>query len=243
VAEELDSRKALLFHRKIIREKGFLNRIYLDFYKKLRPSNVPKGPIVELGSGAGFIKKIIPRAITSDVIAGPGIDKVFSAEKIPFKRNSISAFVMINVLHHIKNPVRAIRQMGKCLKVGGKVIMIEPYNSLWGGFVYKYLHYEHFDPKADWKVKGKGRMSSSNSALPWIIFVRNRKRFEKKFTKLKIIKLKPHTPFLYLLSGGLTKLQFLPSFAYPAAKAFEKIISSFNPWIGMFVTIELQKVE
>jgi len=86
-------------------------------------------------------------------------------------------------------------------------------------------------------------MSDSNPALPWIIFVRDREIFEKRFPKLKINQIAPHTPFLYLLSGGLTKPQFLPSFAYPAAKAFEKIISSFNPWLGMFVTIELQKVE
>lgn len=251
VHTHLDSVKSLREHRKIIREKKFLKRIYAGFYKQLKPAGIPKGPIVELGSGAGFIKtaflqappvkKVISKTITSDVIPGPGIDRVFPAEKIPFKDKSVSAFVMLDVFHHIKDPERALRQMQRCLKAGGKIIMIEPYNSLWGGFIYRHLHYEHFDPKAGWKVKGSNRMSDSNTALPWIIFVRDRKILEKRFPNLKILKVKPHTPFLYLLSGGLTKPQLLPTFTYPAVEFFEKLISPLNPLIGMFATIELQK--
>lgn len=229
-------------HRRIIREKGLLKRIYIDFYQGLRPTELPAGPIVELGSGAGFIKKVIPKAITSDVISGSGIDRVFSATKIPFKNNSVSAFLMMDVLHHIKNPEKALREMERCLKPGGKIVMIEPYKSLWGGFIYKYLHHEHFDPDASWKVAGKGRMSGSNTALPWIIFVRDRKIFEKKFPNLKIQRVAPHTPFLYLLSGGLTKPQLLPTRAYPIAQLLEKSLAPLNSLLGMFVTIELEKV-
>lgn len=238
-----DTKQALLDHRKKIRQKKFLYKIYVDFYQTFKETSLPAGPIVEIGSGAGFIKDIMPNVITSDVIAGPDIDQIFSADKLPFKNNSIAAFVMIDVLHHIKDSEKALKEMFRCLKPKGKVIMIEPYNSLLGGLIYKYFHPErkNYKPKAGWKIEGYGRMTDSNPTLPWIIFVRDRKLFEEKFPKLKIIKVNPHTPFKYLISGGLTKLQFLPTSFYPLVHSMEKSLSPLNKLIGMFVTIELQK--
>lgn len=238
-----DTQAALLEHRKKIRQKKFLNKIYLDFYQIFKETNIPNGPIVEIGSGGGFIKDIMPNVITSDVIKGPTIDKVFSATKLPFKSNSIAAFVMIDVLHHIKDSERALKEMFRCLKPNGKVIMIEPYNSLLGGFIFKTIHPErkNYKPAAGWKIKGHRRMTDSNPALPWIIFERDRKIFEKKFPKFKINQVNPHTPFRYLISGGLTKLQFLPTSFYPLVKSLEKKLSPLNKYLGMFVTIELEK--
>ena len=66
-----DNESALLRDKEIIQKKKFLNSIYFDFYEQLRPNNIPEGKVVELGSGAGFIKKVIPKTITSDVIGGP----------------------------------------------------------------------------------------------------------------------------------------------------------------------------
>ena len=85
-------------------------------------------------------------------------------------------------------------------------------------------------------------MSSSNPALPWIIFVRDKKVFQKKIPNLKLVKILPHTPFRYLISGGLTKYQFLPTFSYPLIRWFDDFISRLFPQISMFVTVELQKV-
>lgn len=239
-----NSRQVLLQHRGIIRKKTFLNNIYVDSYRTFLKTNFPKGPIVEIGSGGGFIKELIPGVVTSDVINGPGIDRVFSATKMPFEDNSVSAFLMIDVLHHIKDSEGAFKEMLRCLKRGGKVIMIEPYNSLWGGLIYKYIHPEKkgFNSKAGWKIKGRGRMSDSNPALPWIIFVRDKKVFQKKFPNLKVVRVLPHTPFRYLISGGLTRWQFLPTAFYPLVANLEKKLSPLNKLLGMFVTIELKKV-
>lgn len=237
----LDTQKALILHRKIIRENLFLKRIYKDFYLEFKKTRVLKGPLVEIGSGAGFIKEVIPEVIASDVIKGPGIDIVFSATKIPFKKNSISAFFMFDVFHHIKNPEKALREMKRCLKPKGKILMIEPYNSLWGRFIYQNFHHENFEPNSGWKIKGTGRLSDANGALPWIIFVRDKKIFKRKFPDLRIVKIIPHTPLCYLLSGGLSKPQFVPVFFYPIVKFIENILSPFNSIIGMFVTIELRK--
>ncbi|KKQ95735.1 MAG: type 11 methyltransferase [Candidatus Woesebacteria bacterium GW2011_GWB1_43_14] len=227
--------------RKIL-EKYFLKQIYLNFYSQLNPKRIPEGPIIELGSGGGFTKDVIGNLTTSDIIKGPGIDKVFSATKIPYKDSSISAYIMLDVFHHIKDPQKALYEMERTLKSKGKIIMIEPWNSLWGKFVYKYLHHEHYDPKTkNWKTSGRGRMSDSNTALPWIIFYRDKEKLNDIFPGLKLISIRLHTPFLYLLSGGLKLPQLLPSFLYNPIRIIDNLISTQVPQISMFATITLQK--
>src|SRR5258708_29185936 len=223
ILKKIDDKETISIHKSLIEKKIILKKIYQTFYNEFKKTKIPRGKVLELGSGGGFLKEIIPQIITSDVIKGDGIYKVFFAEKMPFGNNSISSIFMLNVLHHIKNPEKALKEMERCLKVGGKIKMIEPYNSVWAKFIYQNFHHELFDPNSDWKIKGKGRLSDANDALPWIIFVRDRKIFEKKFPSLKIIKVVPHTPFLYLISGGLSKPQFIPNFLYPVANKIEKL--------------------
>ena len=87
-----------------------------------------------------------------------------------------------------------------------------------------------------------GPLSNGNGAIPWIIFSRDRDVFESEFSSLKVVSIRNHTPLRYLLSGGLTLRQLAPSFTYPAVKAVEYLLSPMNNLLGMFQTIELQKV-
>lgn len=243
IMNSLDDSKTIDLHRKLIKQKLFLYKFYTNAYQEFKRSIKKLSPVIELGSGGGFIKEVIPQTITSDLVNSSGVDKVFPAEKIPFKDKSVGAFLMLNVLHHIKNPEQALKELDRTLKNNGKIIMIEPYNSLFGIFIYKHFHHENFDSKAGWKITGKGRLSDANGVLPWIIFIRDRAKFEKKFPNLKITQIKPHTPLLYLVSGGLSRWQLLPDFLYPLLERLEKIFSPLNNELGMFATIEIQKVK
>ena len=238
----IDEQTTLLKHRERIQKNKFLHQLYTDFYRRMVSVPHPPGIIVELGSGAGFLKEILPSVITSDVVEGTEIDKVFSATAMPFADKSVAAFLLYDVFHHIKDPEMALREMARTLKSGGKIVMIEPYNSVWGRFVYQHFHHESFDPSAQsWIINGEGRLSDANGAMPWIIFVRDRNLFEKKFSNLKIVEVMPHTPLAYLCSGGLSKPQLLPGFCYPLVKAGERLLWPFRSWIGMFVTVVLER--
>ncbi len=242
--EGTDDRTVTLAHAEILQRKLFLRKLYTDFYRELKAA-VPEAEgkvIVELGSGGGFIKEVICNAITSDVLDLPNVDKVFSACQMPFPDVSVDAFVMFDVLHHITEPRAFFHEALRCLKVGGQIVMIEPANTLWSRFIYKNFHHEGFDTKAGWNLGSGGPLSCGNDALPWIIFSRDRKVFESEFPTLKILQMRNHTPLRYLLSGGFTLRQLVPSLSYSFVKVVEILLSPLNNILGMFQTIELKKM-
>ena len=161
---------------------------------------------------------------------------------MPFENDSVDALFMFDVLHHIADAKKFFTEALRCLKTRGKIVMIEPANTPWSSFIYKNFHHEPFDPKAQWTLKKTAPLSCANSALAWIIFLRDRQTFEKMFPSLKIVKLNNHTPLRYLLSGGFTLKQMLPSCTCSLIKAIENILSPFNDLLGMFMTIELEKI-
>jgi SAM-dependent methyltransferase len=241
--ENLNDPAATLLHGEILRKKGFLKKLYTDVYRSFAAAveqPVTK-VLVELGSGGGFIKEIIPNVITSDVLKVAGVDKVFSATDMPFSDSSVDAFFMHNVLHHIAEPRRFFSEAARCLKPGGKIIMVEPANTPWARFIYKNFHHENFDPHAGWELDKPGPLSQANDAIGWIIFARDRKTFEREFPQLKIISLGNHTPLRYLLSGGFTFRQLVPAVAYPAVKAIEYLLRPAANYLGMFMTVVLEK--
>jgi SAM-dependent methyltransferase len=240
--ENLDDPQVTVLHSQIIKEKAFLRNLYTDFYKIFKKTIGQNAEMmVELGSGGGFIKEIIPDVITSDIIKVPNTDMSFSAEQMPFEGGSVGAFFMIDVLHHIKRPKVFFAEAQRCLKSGGKMVMIEPANTLWSRFIFKNFHHEMFDPSAGWEMNKTGPLSDANGALAWIIFQRDRIIFESEFKDLKIKNISFHTPFRYIISGGLTYRQLLPSFMYGLVNFLEICLGPFSKQLGMFETIVLEK--
>jgi SAM-dependent methyltransferase len=241
--EDLDDPATTLLHGRIIRSKPFLKNIYVDFYGQFKDAveNPDTKVLVELGSGGGFIKDIIPNIVTSDILNGVDVDKVFSATQMPFENTSVDAFFMFDVLHHIGEPKGFFAEAQRCLKSRGRIVMIEPANTPWARFIYTKFHHEGFDPKGGWLLEKAGPLSQANGAIPWIIFVRDRAAFESQFPCLKVVSLRNHTPMRYLISGGLTLRQLLPDFAYPLIKGLEFLLSPANNLLGMFMTIIIEK--
>ena len=246
INDKKDDVAATLRHAEVIRRKPFLKRLYIEFYnlfKELTPKIPRDGTLVELGSGPGFIKDIIQEAITSDVLALPGVDKIFTALNMPFEDNSIRAIFMLNTLHHINDAENFFKETERCLKIGGKLIAIEPANTFWSRFIYQKFHHEQFDTSGPWYFEGDSPLSSSNGAIPWIVFCRDKAEFEEKFPSLKVLRIKLHTPFRYIISGGFSIGQLLPSFTFNTISYIEKFLSPLNRYIAMFQTIETVKVK
>jgi len=92
---------------------------------------------LELGGGSGNFKLFAPDAVSSDILSAPWLDVVCDAQRLPFSDQAFSNVVMIDVLHHVENPLRALRQACGVLRVGGRVIMCEPAITPLSGIFYR----------------------------------------------------------------------------------------------------------
>jgi len=178
--------------REIIRGKAFLRRLYEEWYGEiLRALPAGEGPILELGSGGGFLNRFIPELITSEVRFTSGIDAALDATRLPFAPASLRAIVMTNVLHHISEPRCFFAEAARCTRPGGGVVLIEPWVSSWSTLIYRRLHEEPYLPQAEsWEISGGGPLSGANGALPWILFQRDRRRFERELPEWEITRIR-----------------------------------------------------
>lgn len=240
----LDDPRTTLAHRDIILNKPFLKKLYEDWYAEFVRglSHTGKTKVLEIGSGGGFLNEVMPSVTTSDILGLPNVDLVFSAEKLPFQDAELGGIVMLNVFHHIPRPYLFLAEAQRCLVKGGKIIMIEPANSALGRFIYKRFHHEPFDETGGREIEPGNPLSNSNQALPYIYFERDLKTFHEDYPKLRINKVTYHSPFSYIISGGVSRSAMLPFFMYPMVKSLEWLLSPLNRLIGLFCTIEVEKI-
>lgn len=239
---DLDSVERTEHHRSLLLSKPFLKKLYLDWYAVFQNTvpHLPAGKIVEIGSGGGFLKDVIPEVITSDILELSHTDLTFSGLAMPFAKAELSALFMIDTFHHIPDAEAFLKEVDRVLVPGGKMVMIEPANSVWGRFIYQNFHHEPFNPDGSWTFPTTGPMSGANGALPWIVFERDVDSYRSRYPRLQISSIKYHTPLRYLLSGGLSFRQLVPSFSFPLFSVIDQLFSSVSPALSMFATIEIK---
>jgi len=239
----IDDPRTTQRRRSIIEGNRFLWRIYDEWYRAIA-ARVPEGPgrVLELGSGAGFLAKYLPGLIASEVFPCPGLNVVLDARQLPFADASLKAIVMVDVFHHIPDSRAFLKEADRCLRPGGSIVMVEPWVSSWSRLIYGHLHHEPFVPDAaDWSFPSSGPLSGANGALPWIIFERDRAKFQREFPGLAIRAVEPSMPFRYLVSGGVSMRPLMPETLFPL---WTKLDSWFGAWRSawpMFALVHLIK--
>ena len=120
--------------------------------------------------------------------------------------------------------------------------MVEPWVTSWSRFVYRHLHPEPFRPGApDWSFSSTGPLSGANVAMPWMVFARDRGKFESEFSQLSIEQISPFLPFRYLVSGGVGMRSLMPGFTHSAWAGLERLLESQMPRLGMFAFIIVRR--
>jgi SAM-dependent methyltransferase len=242
---DIDDPRTTHLRKQLIQQKSFLRHIYHDWYTALAAA-LPDGtgPVLELGSGAGFLNEYIPDLVTSEVFYCPDIKAVLDAHRLPFADGSLRAIVANNVLHHLTRPRTFLAEAARCVRPGGALVMNEPWVTRWSRLVYGKLHHEPFDPAApEWEFPPSGPLSGANSALPWIIFQRDRTQFGLEFPQWQIRDIRPHMPFRYLLSGGVSMRGFMPGWSTGIWRWLEVLLHPAMDSLAMFARIVLTRVE
>jgi SAM-dependent methyltransferase len=197
---------------------------------------------VEIGSGGGFIKEVIPAAITTDLHPDPQIDRIMTAERMPFPDSSVAAVLMLNVFHHLSDPRAFLNEMSRVLKAGGRIVLIEPaHTPLWRR-LYRLFSAEPYDESVkEWGFAPAGRFTGSNVPQAWIVFTRDRTVFEKEFSALALRSARNHTAFLYLLSGGIWFRGIVPSWSFPFFLGVERLLQPAMPLLASQTTFVIEK--
>jgi SAM-dependent methyltransferase len=238
---DIDDPQTTALRSQIILGKPFLVKLYTEWYRRLAVNFTSDAAVLEIGSGAGFMRQFMPSLITSDLYPNPGIDLVINGMDIPFDEASLDGIVMTDVLHHIPDCNLFFKEAARVIKPGGMIAMVEPWNTKWSAFIYKRLHHEPFDPeREEWVFPETGSLSGANSALPWILFHRDRAEFETKHNEWRIDNILPIMPLAYLLSGGVSSKSLLPGWSYRLVRFLESRCWEAS-W-SMFAEITLRRL-
>ena len=241
---DVDDPRTTHLRLQIIQQKSFLRRIYQEWYREIGAA-LPHGhgAVLELGAGGGFMSDFIPDLITSELVYCSNIRAVLDGLRLPFIAKSLRGIVMTNVLHHLPQPRLFFAEATRCVRLGGVVAMIEPWVTPWSRFVYNRFHHEPFEPDApSWELSNGGPLSGANDALPWIIFVRDRQKFEQEFPQWRIEMIKPIMPLCYLLSGGVSLRSLTPGWSFGLWRNMEKALNRWNSQLAMFAHIVLRRL-
>jgi len=233
--------------RRIIQQRPILRAIYEQWYRELLAdeATVPRRPeggaLVELGSGGSLLRESCPQVITSDLIEGVA-DRVIDGRELPFADRSLRALFLTHVFHHIPDVERFLREAERVLVPGGVIAMIEVTHTPFARLFFQHCHPEPYDDRASsWAFDQSDAMMDSNQALSWIVFFRDRERFERLFPDLQVA---PPTflPWLsYLVSGGVTKRNLVPPFLVPAIRALDRLLRPLDPSLALHWHLTVRK--
>lgn len=232
--------------RRCIQAKPALERWYRECYAKYAACigrTQVDGAVLELGSGGGFVRTLLPDVITSDVLPYDGVDRVIDAAALPFDAGSLRAILMLNVFHHIPDVGAFLGEAERCLAPGGRLFMIDQHVGWISRPILARAHHEPFDADTrDWRFPSEGPLRSANGALAWIVFQRDRTLLAARHPALRLERYDPHTPLRYFLAGGLRPWSLLPGWAFPVASVFDRSLVALSPRFGSFVDVELVRV-
>lgn len=199
---------------RIIRSRPLVRASYDRWYnlmlEDVRTGTCSANQILEIGSGAGYVKLLDPSVIASDIVPGKA-DLVLDAQALPFADESLRGILCTHVLHHIPNVELFFAEARRTLALNGVLAMIDVAHTALARFLFGHFHPEDYDASAkDWALNPERPCGGANQALSWMVFVRDRERFERLFPELRVecIELLPWLG--YLAGGGVTRRNLIP---------------------------------
>ncbi len=203
-----DEAALLEAYEQVWNRKHILARLYETWYAMIF-DELSEGTILEIGAGTGNFKRWLctkgRSCLTTDILPGKYVDIQADALALPFLQGKLDNIVMIDALHHLARPSAFLRSASRLLSAGGRILLVEPYASFWGRFVYKYLHHEKVDFQFE-ESEAVKMAWDGNAAIPRIVLSpENRNRLGLNLIKLQ------YCEFLsYPLSGGFSYRSLLP---------------------------------
>jgi SAM-dependent methyltransferase len=199
---------------------------------------------MELGSGMGNIKEVIPDCITTDLFPNAWLDRVENAYALSDATGSLSNIILFDVFHHLRHPCTALQEFHRVLVPGGRVVMLEPGFGALGRLIYEKFHHEPcgFDLEIEWLApSGFDPCTDQYYAAQG-----NAWRFAKEFQALdvkgfRVVIDHPMSAVSYVASGGFRGPQLYPDFLHPAMRMADTLLSTFPALFATRLLMVLEK--
>lgn len=229
------------------KRKPVLRRAYREFHERIAAHIDPSVPgrIVELGSGIGNIRDVIPGCIRTDLFANPWIDQVENAYALSFSEGECSHVILFDVFHHLRYPRTALQECRRVLTSRGRVILFEPYISFAGRFVYGPLHHEPIgfgDP-----ITPNAPASFTPDRDPYYAAQGNATRvfWQGEHAQIldgwQVVARERIGAWPYALSGGYSKPQLYPGSMYGVMSALDWVVTLVPGLAALRTLIVLRK--
>lgn len=233
-------------NRRAWERKPVLQRAYRDFHRRIAThvDSSISGRIVEIGSGIGNIRDVIPNCLHTDLFANPWLDQVENAYDLSFADGEVSHLILFDVFHHLEHPGTALREARRVLAAKGRLIIFDPYISATGRVVYGPLHHEPIgddraivaDAPSTFDPHHHGYYAAQGNATR--VFWKH--HAPEMLAGWDVIARERIGAWAYALTGGYSKPQLYPAAFYPLVRGFDTVAEMVPGLLALRALVVLQ---
>jgi SAM-dependent methyltransferase len=229
------------------RRKPLLQKIYRDFYNEIAGelrTDIP-GETVEIGSGIGNLKTVVPEALATDIFPNPWLDRIENAYAMSFANGTVANLILFDVWHHLEFPGTALSEFRRVLAPQGRLIIFDPAMGMLGRIVYGLFHHEPLGLRDE--IRWQAPASFSPDAMTYYAAQGNAQRIffshevRPELNQWRTVRRSLFAGIPYVASGGFRGPQLYPETMLPALRAVDRVASRVPALFATRLLVTLEK--
>lgn len=229
------------------RRKPLLQEIYRDFYIEIASElrrDLP-GETVEIGSGIGNLKNVMPEALATDLFPNPWLDRVENAYALSFAKETVANLILFDVWHHLEYPGTALAEFHRVLTRGGRLVIFDPAMGILGRIVYGLFHHEPLGLQDELHWWAPENLSPSEMTYYAAQGNAHRVFFSKegasRLDDWRMVRQSLLSAISYVAAGGFRGPQLYPQRLLPLLRGIDRLTNRIPAWFATRLLITLEK--